>query len=68
MYREENIDNEKNFKLLMNVINDIVKKYKMFVIYLMYLRSWKKIEESKFEFDLLVKKLKLFGFFDYNVL
>lgn len=55
MYREENIDNEKNFKLLMNVINDIVKKYKMFVIYLMYLRSWKKIEESKFEFDLLVK-------------
>ncbi len=27
-HREENIDNEKNFKSLMNAINDIAKKYK----------------------------------------
>ncbi|NEM28326.1 UDP-N-acetyl glucosamine 2-epimerase, partial [Escherichia coli] len=67
-HREENIDNEKNFKSLMNAINDIAKKYKMPVIYSTHPRSWKKIEESKFEFDPLVKKLKPFGFFDYNAL
>lgn len=50
-HREENIDNEKNFKSLMNAINDIAKKYKMPVIYSTHPRSWKKIEESKFEFD-----------------
>lgn len=48
-HREENIDNEKNFKSLMNAINDIAKKYKMPVIYSTHPRSWKKIEESKFE-------------------
>lgn len=52
----------------MNAINDIAKKYKMPVIYSTHPRSWKKIEESKFEFDPLVKKLKPFGFFDYNAL
>lgn len=67
-HREENIDNEKNFKSLMNAINDIAKKYKMPVIYSTHPRSWKKIEESKFEFDPLVKQLKPFGFFDYNAL
>ncbi|MDN8677484.1 UDP-N-acetylglucosamine 2-epimerase, partial [Staphylococcus aureus] len=65
-HREENIDNEKNFKSKMNAINDIAKKYKMPVIYSTHPRSWKKIEESKFEFDTLVKQLKPFGFFDYN--
>lgn len=67
-HREENIDNEKNFKSLMNAINDIAKKYKIPVIYSTHPRSWKKIEESKFEFDPLVKQLKPFGFFDYNAL
>ncbi len=45
----------------MNAINDIAKKYKMPVIYSTHPRSWKKIEESKFEFDPLVKQLKPFG-------
>ncbi|WP_255964672.1 UDP-N-acetylglucosamine 2-epimerase, partial [Staphylococcus aureus] len=41
-HREENIDNENNFKSLMNAINDIAKKYKMPVIYSTHPRSWKK--------------------------
>ncbi len=47
----------------MNAINDIAKKYKMPVIYSTHPRSWKKIEESKFELNPLVKQLKPFGFF-----
>ena len=38
----------------MNAINDIAKKYKMPQIYSTHPRSWKKIEESKFEFDPLL--------------
>lgn len=68
VYCEENIDDEKNFFLLMNVINFIVERYKMLIIYLIYLRSWKRIEERNFKFYLFVKKLKFFGFFDYNKL
>ena len=51
----------------MNAIND-TKKYKMPVIYSTHPRSWKKIEESKFEFDPLVKTVKAICFFDYNAL
>ena len=38
------------------------KSIKMPVIYSTHPRSWKKIEESKFEFDPLVKQLKAIWF------
>lgn len=65
-HREENIDNEKNFLSLMNALNNIAKKYKMPVIYSTHPRSWKVIENRKFKLNPLIKKMKPFGFFDYN--
>lgn len=67
-HREENIDDEKNFFSLMNAINSIAERYKMPIIYSTHPRSWKRIEERNFKFHPLVKKLKPFGFFDYNKL
>jgi UDP-N-acetyl-L-fucosamine synthase len=65
-HREENIDNENNFNSLMNAINSIAETYQIPVVYSTHPRSWKRIDESGFEFHPLVRKLKPFGFFDYN--
>jgi UDP-N-acetyl-L-fucosamine synthase len=67
-HREENIDNEKNFSLLMNAINSIAETYQLPIIYSTHPRSWIKIEERGFKFHLLVRQLRPFGFFDYNKL
>src|SRR5690625_3057292 len=65
-HREENIDNEQNFKSLMNAINAIAEMYQLPIIYSTHPRSWKKIEERGFKFHPLVRQLKPFGFLDYN--
>ena len=67
-HREENIDNEKNFFSLMDALNHIAERYQLPIIYSTHPRSWKKIEERKFEFNPLIRQLKPFGFFDYNKL
>ena len=67
-HREENIDNEKNFFMLMNTINSIAEKYSMEVIYSVHPRSKKFIEKRNFKFHPLVRTLKPFGFFEYNKL
>ncbi len=67
-HREENIDIEKNFNSLMNSLNKIAEIYGIPIIYSTHPRSWKKIEERKFEFHSMIKKMKPFGFFDYNKL
>ena len=65
-HREENIESEENFFSLMNAINSIAEKYQLPIIYSTHPRSLKKMEERKFEFHPLVRRLKPFGFFDYN--
>jgi len=67
-HREENIDIENNFFMLMNAINNIAEIHHKPVIYSTHPRSMKYIEERKFKFHPLVKNLKPFGFFDYNKL
>lgn len=67
-HREENIDDEANFKSLMNAINDIAEKYKMPVIYSTHPRSLDRIKKRGFKLHSLVQMLKPFGFFDYNKL
>lgn len=67
-HREENIDNEKNFTSLMEAINVIAENYQIPIIYSAHPRSEKIIEERGFKFHSLVRKLKPFGFFDYNKL
>ena len=65
-HREENVDNEEHFLSLMNAINKVAEKYSLPVVYSTHPRSWKRIEERGFKFNTLVRKLKPFGFFDYN--
>ncbi|WP_291629659.1 non-hydrolyzing UDP-N-acetylglucosamine 2-epimerase [Clostridium sp.] len=67
-HREENIDNDENFKSLTDALNTIAEKYNMPVIYSTHPRSWKRIEEKKIKFHKNIKQLKPFGFYDYNKL
>lgn len=67
-HREENIDNDKNFKNLIDALNEIAEKYNMPVIYSTHPRSFKKIEEKNIKFHKNIKSLKPFGFYDYNKL
>ncbi len=65
-HREENIDNEENFKSLMTALNSIAEKYKMPIIFSTHPRTMKRIDESKIKLNPLIQTLKPFGFFDYN--
>jgi len=67
-HREENIDIEDNFMDLVNSLNSVAEEFKTPIIYSTHPRSWKRIEEKKIKFNPLVKKLKPFGFIDYNKL
>ena len=67
-HREENIDNEENFFSIMKALNQIADKYQLPIIYSTHPRTWKKIDESGFMFHPMIRKLKPFGFFDYNKL
>ena len=49
-HREENIDNDENFKNLTDALNAIAEKYDMPVIYSTHPRSWKRIENIGVEF------------------
>ncbi len=67
-HREENIDNQKNFFELMNAINIMAEVYGMPIVYSTHPRSRKIIEQRKFEFHPLIRKLEPFSFSDYNYL
>ncbi|EOU1896261.1 UDP-N-acetylglucosamine 2-epimerase (non-hydrolyzing) [Clostridium perfringens] len=67
-HREENIDNDENFKSLTDALNAIAETYNMPVIYSTHPRSWKRIEEKGIKFHGNIKQLKPFGFYDYNKL
>ncbi|EOU2023420.1 UDP-N-acetylglucosamine 2-epimerase (non-hydrolyzing) [Clostridium perfringens] len=67
-HREENIDNDENFKSLTDALNAIAETYNMPVIYSTHPRSWKRIEEKSIKFHENIKQLKPFGFYDYNKL
>ncbi len=67
-HREENIDNDENFKSLTDALNAIAEEYNMPIIYSTHPRSWKKIEDKGIKFHENIKQLKPFGFYDYNKL
>jgi UDP-N-acetyl-L-fucosamine synthase len=67
-HREENIDSEKNFKKLANVLNGIAKKYNLPVIVSTHPRTQNRIDSSKVNFHEKVQLLKPLGFKDYNKL
>ena len=67
-HREENLDIEENFLNLIDTLNSVAEEFKLPIVYSMHPRSGKKIEEKKINFNPLIKKLKPFGFIDYNKL
>jgi len=67
-HREENIDIKDNFLNLVNSLNSVAEEFKLSIIYSTHPRSWEKIQERKIKFNSLIKKVKPFGFIDYNKL
>ncbi|MGL5416431.1 MAG: non-hydrolyzing UDP-N-acetylglucosamine 2-epimerase [Clostridium sp.] len=67
-HREENIDNDENFKNLTDALNIIAEEYDMPIIYSTHPRSKKRIEKMGIKFHKNIQQLKPFGFYDYNKL
>lgn len=64
-HREENIDDEKRFKLLFESFNAMVKEFDMPIILSTHPRTKKKLEQNKMTLDKRIIVHKPFGFFDY---
>jgi UDP-N-acetylglucosamine 2-epimerase len=67
-HREENIDNELNFRKLVDVLNAIASKYNLPVIVSTHPRTQKRIDSAKVKFHKNIQLLKPLGFKDYNKL
>ena len=70
-HREENVDNPKNLKKIINILNDLAYSYKIPVIISTHPRTRKRLEalsSSLITDNSLLRFLKPFGFMDYNYL
>lgn len=67
-HREENIESDRNFKNLVEVLNEITALYKLPVIVSTHPRTQKRIDHKKVKFHKLVRLMKPLGFKDYNKL
>tara|TARA_B100001105_G_scaffold255048_1_gene252721 strand:+ start:164 stop:1309 length:1146 start_codon:yes stop_codon:yes gene_type:complete len=67
-HREENVDNEKNFKMLIDSLNVLAAKYKMPIIFPIHPRTKKIYTKSKLKVNKLVSFIEPLGFIDYNKL
>ena len=67
-HREENIDSERNFQKLIEVLNSIAEKYNLPVIVSTHPRTQRRIDISKVKIHEKVQLLKPLGFKDYNKL
>lgn len=67
-HREENIDDDRKFKLLFESLNKIADTYSLPIIFSAHPRTRKKMEESPQSLHKLIRVEKPFGFFDYNYL
>lgn len=65
-HREENIDTDANFRSLFGAINRLAERYQMPILYSCHPRSRKRLEQTGFELDPLVKMHEPMGFHDYN--
>lgn len=64
-HREENIDSEKNFAKLVQVLNAVAEDYEMPVVVSTHPRTRKRIERDSITFHPKIKLLKPLGFHDY---
>ena len=67
-HREENINSDKNFLDLVEMLNAVAETYQVPVIVSTHPRTRKRIEELNIEFHSLIQLLKPLGFSDYNKL
>lgn len=67
-HREENIDSERNFSKLMNMLNAIAEKYGLPVIVSTHPRTQKRIDAAEAKFHKHVRLLKPLGFKEFNKL
>ena len=67
-HREENVDNEKNFNLLIESLNELANKYKMPIIFPIHPRTKNIYNKSKLKVNKLVNFIDPLGFIDYNKL
>ncbi|WP_154835613.1 non-hydrolyzing UDP-N-acetylglucosamine 2-epimerase [Staphylococcus pasteuri] len=67
-HREENINHKDHFQSLMDAINQIAEHYQLPIIYSTHPRTWKMIDEQQVNFHPLLRRLRPFGFIDYNAL
>jgi len=67
IHREENVDSPKNFKDLLESIDELTKKYEMPIIISTHPRTRKKLEEIGYEDkNPLIRFSKPYGFHEYN--
>ena len=67
-HREENIESDKNFNKLVQVLNKVADTYGLPVIVSTHPRTLKRVEAMGAQFHPLVQLLKPLGFTDYNKL
>ncbi len=67
-HREENIDSEKNFAKLVNVLNGIAESYNLPVIVSTHPRTRNRVDAAGVKFNKHVQLLRPLGFTDYNKL
>ena len=64
-HREENINSDKNFFKLVDILNSIANYYKIPIIVSTHPRTKKRIDENNIKFNSLVELIKPLGFNDY---
>jgi UDP-N-acetyl-L-fucosamine synthase len=67
-HREENIESDKNFQNLVNILNTVAETYGLPVIVSTHPRTQNRINSAEVKFHPLVRLLKPLGFSDYNKL
>lgn len=67
IHREENVDNPKNLRILLDALKDLNKIFKKRIIVSTHPRTKKRLEELRFK-NSSIEFLKPFGFLDYNKL
>ena len=65
IHREENVDESKNLKKILDVMNQLAIIYKIPLIVSTHPRTKKRIEKLNFSLNRKILFLKPFGFFDY---